>query len=439
MGDFNASIDQTLPILTQDVWGEVYNPNDRSGPIVQTLPSIVSVLTGSFFPGTSTATITQTLPILQQAVRGSGNTQNVDTLTVTDTAGGFATVDEVAQSDSVEASDSAIDGLTEQVSDSVNASDSASDINTAITAVSDSVLVEDDGFPPLWSNSISDSAEASDSVHQGTTEFISDSVEVTDSAPSYTYLEVISDSATAIDSSPVLWLDSITDVVLASDTPGELRVVLEIISDAVEVVDAVISYAGTLDQAVDIVLASDTATSAPSTINSAVTDTVIALDYSYAADFDSLAWVMNTETGAPWLFTNFNFNSVIEHAGMLFGGAQDGLYYLSGDDDAGRDIDAEILTGMLDFGFSNKKRISSIYFGYTGGELECDVESYDQPNDIYTYGMEERLAEAPRNNRIKLGKGLKSRYWRFTIRNVAGAAFQVYDKFADVVASKRRL
>ena len=53
--------------------------------------------------------------------------------------------------------------------------------------------------------------------------------------------------------------------------------------------------------------------------------------------------------------------------------------------------------------------------------------------------MEERDADAQRNNRCKPGKGLSSRYWRFEIRNVDGADFQIYDVTAEVAASKRRL
>jgi hypothetical protein len=441
MADWNASIDQTLPSISSVLTGEIFNPDDRAGVIVQTLPAItISAMTGRWLPGTVLGSIDQTLPSLSSVLRGIGTTPTIDFVEVTDAVTHFATVIEPLQTDTVEVSDLAIDGVIDKISESVVVSDSSTALNTAIEIISDPVIVKDDGLSPIWLDSISDPVEVSDSVTQATTEFITDTVEATDSAPSYLWLEVISDKVEVSDNAPVLWLDSISDEVLVSDQVlGELRIVLEIISDAVEVIDSVLSAAGVIDRIVDIVLASDTAQSAPSIIHSAVTDTVIVRDFSYAADPDSLAWVLNTETGAPWLFTNYNFHSVIEHAGMLLGGAEDGLYFLQGENDAGIDIDAEVITGMLDFGFPNKKRVPYLYFGYTGGELECDVESYDQPDDIYTYGMEPRDAEAPRNNRIKLGKGLNSRYWRFTIRNVAGAAFQVYDKLADVVASKRRL
>jgi hypothetical protein len=85
------------------------------------------------------------------------------------------------------------------------------------------------------------------------------------------------------------------------------------------------------------------------------------------------------------------------------------------------------------------KRMSDLYVGYTGGRLQCDVETYDGPQDVYNYLMEERDADAPRNNRLKIGRGLSSRYWRFTVKNLEGADFQLHDMTAVIGRSNRRL
>ena len=53
--------------------------------------------------------------------------------------------------------------------------------------------------------------------------------------------------------------------------------------------------------------------------------------------------------------------------------------------------------------------------------------------------MEAREADQPRNNRIKIGKGLNSAYWRISINNVDGADFTVSSIAADTAASRRRL
>jgi hypothetical protein len=173
--------------------------------------------------------------------------------------------------------------------------------------------------------------------------------------------------------------------------------------------------------------------------NLTVTGTAQISDNIWARDFSAIAWVLNTETGGLSTYDNFQFDSIAEYNGVLYGTSPEGLFAISGDDDEGREIDTEIQTGFLDFGVPTTKRVSDVFMGYTGGPLECDVETYDGPQEVYTYEMEEREANAPRNNRIKTGRGLSSRYWRFNFKNVDGAEFQVYDLAAIVGISRRRL
>lgn len=448
MGDWNASIDQTLPGLSSVVTGAIYNPNDRSGTIDQTLAGLqITHFWGKFKPGAVIGTIDQTLPGLSSVLRGIANAEWHDELNPVDAATTFSDVVEPMLTDSVETADSLIDGFTEKLTDSVETVDSFIAETISTSSVTDSVQTVDSSIPGLTVELISDSVETADSSAAIGYDAVSDSVETDDNYAPWSPLETLVDSVQTVDHSApggdtgYIYSDSVTDSVETQDSLGELVVVLEVLSDSVQVVDAVIHYAGALDSVLDVVAAVDLATSAPSIINSAVSDPVYAIDAIYSADPASMAWILNAETGAPWFYTNYQFNDVVFHSGILLGGAQDGLYVLEGEDDSGVEIDSELITGMLDFDSNQKKRIPYIYFGYTGQELEVDVETCDEdePNDIYTYGMDNRNAAAPRNNRIQLGKGLSSRYWRFTIRNLAGVAYQVYNTVADVVISKRRL
>lgn len=167
--------------------------------------------------------------------------------------------------------------------------------------------------------------------------------------------------------------------------------------------------------------------------------TIDANGYPWAKDFTALAWVMNTETQGLTSYDNFQFTSLAQLKGAVYGTTSDGIYLLSGDDDEGRNVDSTLKTGFLDFNREQTKRVSDVYVGYTGGQLECTVETYDGPQEEYTYILEEREANAPRNNRMKVGRGLSSRYWRFKFENVQGADFQIYDTAAQVAQSKRRL
>lgn len=155
--------------------------------------------------------------------------------------------------------------------------------------------------------------------------------------------------------------------------------------------------------------------------------------------FDAMsAFVMNTETGALSRYSNYQFDSIAMVNGVVMGVGPLGLYALEGDTDNGDLISAEVVTGFGDFGDVSAKRVESVYFGYTSeGELRVKAEVLEGGSG--TYSMEARPAGAPRNNRTILGKGLRGRYWRWTITNTAGAAFTVVDAFVDVASSNRRV
>ena len=185
--------------------------------------------------------------------------------------------------------------------------------------------------------------------------------------------------------------------------------------------------------------ATNTLDDAGSTYVNLLSATATAEGTLWARDYGALAWTLNTETGAATSYTNFEFSSLAFYDGVLYGTAPDGLFVLSGEDDNGRAITADTQTGFVDFKTSRHKRISDIYLGYTGGALECSVEAYGATDEIYSYTLEERTADTPRNNRFKVGRGLKSRYWRVRVQNVAGADFQIYDVTAVAGTSGRRL
>lgn len=152
------------------------------------------------------------------------------------------------------------------------------------------------------------------------------------------------------------------------------------------------------------------------------------------------AWVMNTETGAASWYDNFDFESIAQPPGRVLAVGPDGLYELAGDTDSGERIDAEVTSGFTDFGAQQTKRIDAMYFGYTSsGQLSVTAETYESGHAPATYLLEQRDADAPRNSRVMVGKGLFGRYWRLSIRNVEGVDFEVHDATVDIATSSRRV
>lgn len=157
-------------------------------------------------------------------------------------------------------------------------------------------------------------------------------------------------------------------------------------------------------------------------------------------DPTSKALVMNTETTAVGWYDNFSFESIVSWKGRELAVGSDGIYELTGDSDDGQAIEAFVESGFTDFGVAQTKRLDNVYFGYTSdGQLAVKTEVYESGAPPTTYLLEARDAGAPRNSRAVPGKGLWGRYWRLTIVNVNGAAFEVHDATVDLAVSTRRV
>jgi hypothetical protein len=211
----------------------------------------------------------------------------------------------------------------------------------------------------------------------------------------------------------------------------------ESIESTVAAASSIVNWAAAFEEVTSEALVTDQVIFASSIYSETVTSVVHAKDWMWAKDFGSIAWVMNTESSGLSNYDNFGFTSLAFHGGKLYGTSPEGLFEMGAGDDDGRDIDAVVGRGFEGFGGDHKKRISDIFVGHTGGTLECDVETYDK--QVYTYPLAYRDSDAPRNSRIKPGRGLSSRWWRLTFRNVGGEDFQIQDIAVHVARSMRRL
>jgi len=145
-------------------------------------------------------------------------------------------------------------------------------------------------------------------------------------------------------------------------------------------------------------------------------------------DEDFTGWVMNTEGDMPLSeYTNYEFNSFCRVGDVYLGAADAGLYLLDGATDAGEPIESAVRTMMLDFGSPAMKRVRHAYLGYTSdGSLMLKVRTVTNGElKEQWYEAQELPAQAPREQMIQLGRGLRSRYWQFELVNVDGADFEL--------------
>lgn len=170
-------------------------------------------------------------------------------------------------------------------------------------------------------------------------------------------------------------------------------------------------------------------------------DTVTFSDAAFYKDPSATAWVMNTETAAPYWYSNWQFYDMVQVGDKVLAVGPEGLCVIGAGTDAGETIDAVLGYGFADFGTEQKKRVPEILFGYTAETpMGVTVETYGQGHPPYEYALSaQRLSEQPNNGRLTPGKGLNARYWRIEIHNTDGGAFSVNSITASLAVSSRRL
>ena len=185
--------------------------------------------------------------------------------------------------------------------------------------------------------------------------------------------------------------------------------------------DDVPSSVGTMLITVGETVVLDDTLSISQTINGLINE---GITFSVALTLDGetyLAWVMNTETYGVTNYENFRFNSMCGFDGAYY--ATDGtkIYRLDGPTDDGTAIDAEISLGASDFGSAFLKRMERAYLGLRAdGQMVLKVITDEKAEDWYTL---ESVPSALGESHVKIGKGLKARYWRLALRNKGGSDF----------------
>ena len=136
---------------------------------------------------------------------------------------------------------------------------------------------------------------------------------------------------------------------------------------------------------------------------------------------DNYTFVANTKTLGLSEYINYNFTSI---SGDLACN-KTGIYSLDDDTDSEL-IEAEIKTGLVDFGTSKQKQVPYVYLGLSneGDMVLKSIVNYKgiKKERWYKLGLSTTATDT---RRVKLGKGVKSDLWQFSITNVDGADFNI--------------
>lgn len=226
----------------------------------------------------------------------------------------------------------------------------------------------------------------------------------------------------------VMAMETITDQIQLNALLTEMYTAVERMLDGI-IAAAAVSPSHLAVMLVDekLVLGDSVATAAE--LSEKITESVGFFMTLNLDDGQYIAWVLNTESKGLTRYTNYPFNSFMEVGGRYYGVTSTYLYRLDGDDDAGTPISAKLRLGLSSLGTRKLKRIPEGYVGYTSdGTLWLQVITSDETTGEKVgayYKLAPRAAGAVRENRWKIGKGLKSVDWDFEITNVDGADFDI--------------
>jgi len=134
-------------------------------------------------------------------------------------------------------------------------------------------------------------------------------------------------------------------------------------------------------------------------------------------------WALNMEGNLLTEYAGYPFNSMGTFNGRTLAATSAGIVELTGGLDGIYTIDAQATTSQADFDSHFMKRIRDAYVGLRadGGVI---FKTITDENVIRQYPLS-RVRNGLHEQRVKLSRGVKSRYWQFGIENVDGAFFEL--------------
>lgn len=139
---------------------------------------------------------------------------------------------------------------------------------------------------------------------------------------------------------------------------------------------------------------------------------------------------------AQWV--NYNFNSFCEFNGVALGSNEDGIYALTGDTDAGVNIDAFFELGPTNLGEDTQLKLRRlIATGEFGGDLTLTVSPGENNSVEYTLSPSTNdMTQTTAETTLQLYH--KNRVWSFKVENTNGCDFSI-DMIDVLVALLARL
>lgn len=147
---------------------------------------------------------------------------------------------------------------------------------------------------------------------------------------------------------------------------------------------------------------------------------------------------LNATNFAVTEYTNFGFNSFAVLDGKYYGANEHGIYLLGGSTQDGKPIQSEIQSGSIDMWVRTKQIPRQAWItGRNAGSLIFTVE--DEEGVVHEYDMKD-IATDLHEMRVKFGRGVKGRFFKYGLKNKAGMDFDIDSirVMAELIKNKKR-
>jgi len=148
--------------------------------------------------------------------------------------------------------------------------------------------------------------------------------------------------------------------------------------------------------------------------------------------------VMNARSKGVTEYSNHNFNSFARIGTRWYAAGPGGLYLLGGEDDHGTPIAWLVRTGQMDGKDPGLKRLPEVLLGLrSSGKIRVRV----YPDDVvhYDYILPAVKTDTIHQHRVKVGKGMRSRYYSVELQGVDGSDLELDSMQVNMTETGRRL
>jgi hypothetical protein len=149
--------------------------------------------------------------------------------------------------------------------------------------------------------------------------------------------------------------------------------------------------------------------------------------------------VANLRNKAISTYSNLPLNSIAYFNGQYIGATDQGLFVLGGNKDNASNIVAKLNTGPLDLGEGFIKYLRDVWITYTSDGHIVFTVYVDEKSSPVSTGSTEVASDKIHEEKLKIGRGLKGRFFTIELTNASGADFDIDSISALVEAIQRKL